>query len=88
MGMGQQMQPGQQSVAVSDLAKRVASWLDQMSDAEKQPHLVQIRLKNPQLYSFVQQFLHMRQGAHQSSGAMPMPEQREPRRGPEAGPVT
>lgn len=70
-----------------DLAKRVAAYLDQMPDAQKQSHIVELRNNNPQLYSLVAQFLSQRQGAHKPSTGLPSPEQRAPRRGPEAATV-
>ena len=69
---------------LDDIAKRIAGWLDQMPDAGKAKHLTELRQSNPQLYSFVTRYMNMREGAHQSSGAAPQPEQRPARRGPEA----
>jgi hypothetical protein len=71
--------PGLQSIA-----DRVSRMLDQMPEAERQPHLVQLRRHNPQLYSIVQQDLQVRRGAHVSSAAMPRPSMKPARRGPEA----
>jgi hypothetical protein len=69
---------------LQDIAKRIAAHLDQMPDAEKQTYITQLKQTNPQLFSMVQAYLGQRAGAHKPSTALPMPEQRAPRRGPEA----
>jgi len=67
-----------------EIAKRVVSWLNKMDDAERQHHLVKMQLENPQLYSLVMPMLQQTAGAQVNSAAMPQPEQRPARRGPEA----
>jgi len=84
-GVESPLQDGQTAgPALEDIAKRIAAWLDGLPEAQRQPHLAQMRSANPALYSFVYQYLQGRQGAHQPSSAMPQPEQRPARRGPEA----
>lgn len=91
LGEGQQMgvdpAQAQQSPGVLELpalVQRIAAQLDQMSDGEKQPLIEEMKANNPQLWSLVQVALQERQGAHQSSAQMKKPEQKSPRRGPEA----
>ena len=71
-------------VALMDIARRVAAHLDQMADAEKQVHIMELRNNNPQIYSLVAPLLQQRTGAHKPSTGLPQPEQRAPRRGAEA----
>jgi hypothetical protein len=66
------------------IAQKVVGWLNQLPDHEKQQQLSVMRGKNPQLYSLVIQLLQESTGAERSSAGMPAPEQRAPRRGPEA----
>jgi hypothetical protein len=66
------------------IAQQTAQWLNQLPEHERQEHLVNMQRSNPQLYSLVIQLLSQSSGAEQSSAAMPQPEQRPPRRGPEA----
>jgi hypothetical protein len=73
-------------VGVGAITYRIAAWLDGLSDAEKQPHLAELRKNNPQLYSHVLTMLRERQGSHMNSAAMPAPNARAPRRGPESAP--
>jgi hypothetical protein len=69
------------------IAKKIAARLDQMPDDQKQSHLIDLQQQQPQLYSFVLQLLQQSAGAHVPSQAQPLPEQRPPRRGPEAAAV-
>jgi hypothetical protein len=80
---------GQQSASVSieGLAQQTASWLNKLPDHEKQRELVQMQQHNPQLYSLVLQILQQTDGAERSSAGMPLPENKPPRRGPEAASV-
>lgn len=93
----QQQQPGVAEQAGSPLtadqtaqtdllsvAQQVAGWLNQLPDHEKQAQLTQLQTQNPQLYSVVLQMLQSTAGANTNSAAMPQPEQRPARRGPEA----
>ena len=66
------------------IAQKVVNWLNGMEDADRQHHLVKMQLNNPQLYSLVLPMLQQTSGAEQNSAAMPTPEQRPARRGPEA----
>jgi hypothetical protein len=74
---------GQPGYDVMALAKRVVSWVVKLPDNEKQRELVTIQQRNPQLYSLVLQMIQQDRGADRSSGTLPLPEQRAPRRGPE-----
>lgn len=100
LGGGEQGQPGQedpmaagQSPLVANqpaqmdvfaVANQVVGWLNQLPEHEKQKELVQMQKANPQLYSMVLQLLQQSRGSNRNSAAMPPPEQRPPRRGPEA----
>jgi hypothetical protein len=78
---------GEQQAAGYDvqvIAQQVVGWLDQLPEHERNHELVSMRQQNPQLYALVLQMLQSRSGAEQSSAAAPLPEQRPPRRGPEA----
>jgi hypothetical protein len=83
MGVSPQAAPPV-SLDIRTVAQKISAWLDQMPDAERQPHLVSLQTSNPQLYALVAQQLQARGGAHQSSAAMPPPQVRAPRRGAEA----
>jgi hypothetical protein len=76
--------PGAVTLGLQDIAERVARMLDQMPEAERQPHLVSLRRNNPQLYMVVNQMLQVRRGSHTNSAAMPAPQNKPARRGPEA----
>jgi hypothetical protein len=75
------------SVDIMTIANQVVGWLNQLPEHEKQKNLVQMQKTNPQLYSMVLQLLQQSRGANKSSAGMPLPEQRPPRRGPEAAMV-
>jgi hypothetical protein len=66
------------------IAQRVVTWLNQLPDHEKQQELMTLRQNNPQLYAMVLPMLQQSMGAEQNSAAMPQPEERPARRGPEA----
>ncbi len=66
------------------IAQQAVSWLKQLPEHEKQHELIGMRRNNPQLYTVVLQLLQLDSGAEASSSAMPQPEQRPARRGPEA----
>lgn len=66
------------------IANQVVSWLNKLQDQEKQHELVKMQLDNPQLYSLVLPMLQQTAGAERSSAALPQPQQKPPRRGPEA----
>jgi hypothetical protein len=80
--------PGGLAMGVSSdlmaLAQKLVAWLNQMKDAERQHQLVKLQIENPQLYSVILPMLQQTMGAQQNSAAMPTPEQRPARRGPEA----
>jgi hypothetical protein len=80
LGAGQQ---GAQ-VDLMMVAQQVVSWLNQLPDHEKQAEMTSMQQKNPQLYSLVLQMIQSTTGADRPSSGMPLPEQRPPRRGPEA----
>ena len=65
------------------VAERMAAWLDQKPQAERQAHLEALSRSNPSMYGMVMEKLRARQGAHVNSEALPMPEERTPRRGSE-----
>ena len=69
------------------VVNQIVAWLDQLPDNEKAAYLEQLKQKNPELQAIVMQMLHQRQGAHSSSASKAKPEQRAPRRGPEAAQV-
>src|SRR5574337_617529 len=69
-GQALDMDPGAVTLGLQDIAQRVSRMLDQMPESERQPHLLQLRRHNPQLYSIVVQDLQSRSGAHVSSAAM------------------
>jgi hypothetical protein len=69
------------------VANQVVGWLNQLPEHEKQKELVQMQKANPHLYSMVLQLLQQSRGSNRNSAAMPPPEQRPPRRGPEASSV-
>jgi hypothetical protein len=84
---GAQSQLAQSSGPGYDLtiiAQKVVSWLNKMPDNERQHELVKMQLNNPHLYSLILPMLQQSMGSQQNSAAMPMPEQRPARRGPEA----
>lgn len=66
------------------LAQRIATWLVQLPDNERMAELQNLQHNNPQVYSIVLPLLQQMSGAQQSSAAMPQPEQRPARRGPES----
>lgn len=66
------------------LAQKVVNWLNTMEDQERQHHLVKLQIDNPHLYALVLPMLQQSAGSQQNSAAMPVPEQRPARRGPEA----
>jgi len=66
------------------IASQVVGWLNQLPDHEKNHELVKMQIDNPQLYAIVLPMLRTSAGAEQNSAAMPQPEQRNARRGPEA----
>lgn len=66
------------------VVQKIVAMLDQMPENEQQQHLQTLSQTNPQLYTLVAQALSSRQGAHANSNAMPQPEQKPARRGPEA----
>lgn len=66
------------------VAQKMAAWLDQQPDAQKVAHLETLKMQNPHLHRLVAAELQVRQGAHQTSAAMPAPPVKPPRRGPEA----
>jgi len=74
-------------MSVLDIANRIVAWLDALPDNQKQAELANLRQGNPQLYSLVVQVLNSRSGAHTNSAALPLPENKPPRRGPEAAMV-
>lgn len=84
-----QLQAGQQGGGydLQMVAQQVVSWLDQLPEHERNHELINMQQQNPQLYSMVLQMLQTRAGAEQNSAAAPLPEQRPPRRGPEAAMV-
>ena len=69
---------------VMAMAQQIASFIDQLPDADKAQKMTQLKQSNPQLHSVVQQLLEQRRGGHENSAAMPAPEQKAPRRGPES----
>lgn len=77
-------QQGTQGMDMQAVLNRIVAWLDQMPDNQKQAELANMRSVNPQMYSMIVQLLNSRSGAHSNSAAMAMPEQKPPRRGPEA----
>jgi len=66
------------------IAQKVVNWLNTMEDQERQHHLVKMQINNPHLYALVLPMLQQSAGSQQNSAAMPVPEQRPARRGPEA----
>jgi len=80
--LGAEQQGGGQDLL--QLAEKVVSFLDQMPEHEQQGYLAQMQQQNPQLAALVMQLMQQRGGAHKSSASKPLPEQRPPRRGPEA----
>jgi hypothetical protein len=83
------LQAGQQGAGydLQMVAQQVVGWLDQLPEHERNHELINMQQSNPQLYSLVLQLLQARAGAEQNSAAAPLPEQRPPRRGPEAAMV-
>jgi len=84
---GVQSQLPQQSGPGYDLmevAQKVVNWLNTMQDQARQHELVKMQLNNPHLYSLILPMLQQSAGAQQNSAAVPTPEQRPARRGPEA----
>jgi hypothetical protein len=77
-------QPGMDVTAIAD---QVVAHLDQLPEVDRAQYLTQLQATNPELSSLVQQMSTQRRGAHKSSGALPLPEQRPPRRGPDAAMV-
>jgi hypothetical protein len=77
-----QQQPMQPDLLT--VARKIASWLDQLPDNEKMQSLDQLHQQNPQLHQLVIQFLEASRGAELDSSAAPLPNERAPRRGPEA----
>ena len=75
------------SMDLMTVANQVVGWLNQLPEHEKQKNLVQMQQTNPQLYSLVLQLLQQSRGANRNSAAMARPEQRPPRRGPEAAQI-
>ena len=69
------------------IAQQTVSWLNRLPDHEKQQSLVQLQQSNPQLYSLVLPMLQQTAGANKNSAMAQQPEQRPPRRGPEAASV-
>ena len=87
LAAGQQLEMPPEDPRTADImaiAEKIVAFLDQKSDEERMPFLAQLQKGNPQLYSLVIQMLQDRQGAHMEAQAMPQPEQRPARRGPEA----
>lgn len=88
MGMeGAQSQVGSQAGGWGDLAEiaqKVADRINKLPDNEKHHELVKMQIDNPQLYSLILPLLRQTAGAESNSAAMPQPEQKSPRRGPEA----
>lgn len=66
------------------LANKVVGWLNQLPDHEKAHELTRMQMENPNLYSIILPMLQASAGAERSSASMPLPEQKPPRRGPEA----
>jgi hypothetical protein len=66
------------------LANKIVSWLNQLPDHEKARELSAMQANNPHLYSIILPMLQASSGAERSSAAMPLPEQKPPRRGPES----
>jgi hypothetical protein len=83
LGADQAMTEGP-AMDIMSIAQQTTGWLNQLPDHEKQHELGNMKRNNPQLYHVVLQMLQMSAGAQQSSAAMPQPEQRPARRGPEA----
>lgn len=83
------LQAGQQGAGydLQMVAQQVVGWLDQLPEHERNHELISMQQQNPQLYAMVLQLLQSRSGAEQNSAAAPLPEQRPPRRGPEAAMV-
>jgi hypothetical protein len=78
---------GQPQGAHGDLmmvAQQVVNWINKLSDNEKQHELVKMQLDNPQLYSMILPMIQQTAGTQTNSAGRPPPEQRAPRRGPEA----
>lgn len=69
---------------LQNVANQVVSWLNQLPDNQKNQELVKIQQTNPHLYTLVLPLLQQSAGAERSSAAAPEPQQRAPRRGPEA----
>jgi hypothetical protein len=69
------------------IAQQAVGWLNQLPDHEKQHELVKMQVNNPHLYSIVLPMLQMSAGAETSSAAMPPPQARAPKRGPESATV-
>ena len=70
-----------------DMAQSInmmVSTLDQMPAHQQQPALQRLASFSPFIFQEVLKALNARKGAHQSSASMPQPQQRAPRRGPEA----
>ena len=66
------------------VAQKAVNWLNTMKDTDRHHHLVKMQINNPHLYALVLPMLQQSAGAQQNSAAMPVPEQRPARRGPEA----
>ncbi len=75
---------GGASYDLMHIAQKVVNWLNTMEDHERQHHLVKMQLSNPHLYALILPMLQQSAGAQQNSAAMPVPEQKPARRGPEA----
>lgn len=69
---------------VQTLVNRIVGMLDQLPANERQGALMHMAQTSPQLLHVVRAALETRSGAHVSSAALPAPEQRPPRRGPES----
>jgi hypothetical protein len=79
--LGQAPQGGYDLMIV---ANKVVGWLNQLPDNEKAHELTRMQMENPHLYSVILPMLQSTAGAERSSASMPLPEQKPPRRGPEA----
>jgi hypothetical protein len=66
------------------IAQNVVNWLNTKQDNERQAELVRMQMNNPHLYNLILPMLQQSAGSQQNSAAMPQPEQRPARRGPEA----
>lgn len=71
-------------MSLQSAINKIVGWLDQLPSHEQQVSLTEMASSNPPLFHLVRGALETRRGAHASSAALPAPQQRPPRRGPEA----